>query len=200
MSEPDALAFRCTGCGNCCRDLHVALTGADLLRLVAATGRPGADLVAFLAPDDVDMSGEPDGFVELREGRRLMVLRRENDACHLLGADQRCTAYDARPRDCAAFPFEIEAPAPDAAGALAPQVRRLELLRPERCEAAFDGQNDPRTVAATDALREEELRAYRGQVATYNRQVARRRRFGHSIRDAQGFVDFLLASPARVQP
>jgi Fe-S-cluster containining protein len=196
---PDALAFRCTGCGNCCRDLHVALTGADLLRLLAATARTATDLVVFLAPDAVDMSGEPDSFVDLREGRRLMVLRRENGACHLLDPDQRCSVYSARPRDCAAFPFEIET---ILAGASTgePRVRLLQLLQPERCEAAFDARNDARAIVAADSARDSELRAYHRQVADFNRQVARRRRFGHRIPDAQAFVEFLLASAESVTP
>jgi Fe-S-cluster containining protein len=189
----DALAFRCTGCGNCCRDLHVAVTDADLLRLFLATARPALDLVAFLAPDAVDMSGEPDSFVDLREGRRLMVLRRENGACHLLDGDQRCSVYGARPRDCAAFPFESESLRADVVVG-EPRVRLLQLLQPERCEAVFDARNDPRVIAAADSVRDSELRAYRTQVAYFNRQVARRRRFGHRIPDAQAFVDFLLVS------
>jgi Fe-S-cluster containining protein len=199
VSASDALSFRCTGCGNCCRDLHVAVTSADVARLVAATGRPAADLVSFLAPDAVDMSGEPDSFIELREGRRLMVLRRENGACHLLDAEQRCSVYDARPRDCAAFPFEVE-PHPSNPSTDEPQVRRLELLQPGRCEAAFDADNDVRAIAATDSRRNAELRAYRSEVAEFNRQVARRRRFGHRIPDAQAFVEFLLASRPSVTP
>lgn len=187
------LAFRCTGCGNCCRDLHVAITGADLARLIAATGRTAEELVAFLEPGEVDMSGEPDGFIELRAGRRLMVLRHENDACHLLDGDQRCSVYAARPRDCVAFPFEVEPLSPVFTAGEA-RIRRLELLKPERCEAAFDGSNDPGAIAANDSAREQELEAYRGAVAAFNRQVARRRRFGHRVPDARAFFDFLLAS------
>ena len=119
------------------------------------------------------MSGEPDGFIELCTGRRLMVLRRENDACHLLDDDQRCSVYAARPRDCEAFPFEVEAsPIGSAVGEA--RIRRLELLKPERCEAAFDGSNDPGAIAASDSAREKELEAYRRVVADFNRQVARR--------------------------
>lgn len=192
------LTFRCTGCGNCCRDLHVAVTGADLARLIAATGRTPEELVEFLTPDEVDMSGEPDGFIELRAGRRLMVLRRENDACRFLDQDQRCSVYAARPRDCAAFPFEVESPSLIDSAAGSPLIRRLELLSPERCEAAFDGSNDVRAIAANDSAQKSELDAYRSVVAEYNRQVARRRRFGHRVPDAQGFFDFLLASPRSV--
>jgi Fe-S-cluster containining protein len=199
MTTADALSFRCTGCGNCCRDLHVAVTSGDVARLVAATGRPAMDLVSFLAPDAVDMSGEPDSFVELREGRRLMVLRRENGACHLLDGDRRCSVYDARPLDCAAFPFEVEA-GPSDPSADAPKLRRLELLQPERCEAAFDAHNDVAAIAATDSRRDAELRVYRSEVADFNRQVARRRRFGHRVPDAQAFVEFLLASRPSVTP
>ena len=104
----DPLAFRCTGCGNCCRNLRVALTAADLSRLSAATGQPATALVEWLAPEAVDMTGEPSSFVELGEGRRLMVLAQQAGACVLLGPDDRCRAYDARPLDCRAFPFDFE--------------------------------------------------------------------------------------------
>ena len=62
----DALSFRCTGCGNCCRNLRVALTALDVKRLAAATGKATPTLVEWLAPDTVDMSGEPGSFGALK--------------------------------------------------------------------------------------------------------------------------------------
>jgi len=50
--------FRCTACGACCRSMRVVLTHLDLLRLSGAV----ADLeprLAWLGPDEVDMTDEP---------------------------------------------------------------------------------------------------------------------------------------------
>jgi Fe-S-cluster containining protein len=38
MTEVSPLTFRCTGCGNCCRTLRVAVTALDVGRLAQATG------------------------------------------------------------------------------------------------------------------------------------------------------------------
>src|SRR5262249_35444606 len=84
------LAVRRTGCGACCKTLRVAVTHHDVARLAHATGRPATELVEWLAPDEVDMTGEPETFVELGAGRRLLVLAQRDGACALLGADQRC--------------------------------------------------------------------------------------------------------------
>jgi Fe-S-cluster containining protein len=178
-----ALAFRCTGCGACCKTLRVAVTHHDVSRLMRATGRPASELVAWLGPDEVDMTGEPETFVELGAGRRLLVLAQRNGACTLLGPDARCGAYDARPRDCELFPF---APELGGDGALA----SLELLPFSACEAAFDGDNAARELAAAHARREHELSEYRERVHAWNRLARRRRRFRHAVGDGAAFLAF----------
>src|SRR5690348_11478280 len=144
----DPLTFRCTGCGNCCRNLRAAVTLSDVARLMAATGRAPVDLVEWLAPAGVDMTGEPGTFAELNEGRRLMVLAQRSGACHLLAADNRCSVYAARPMDCRAYPFDF---------AVAPEPRRLQLLPLDGCDYASDGKNDAAEITAVDAQRWLEL-------------------------------------------
>lgn len=183
MVEP--LAFRCTGCGNCCRSLRVALTAQDLTRLVEATGRLPAELVAWLAPDEVDMAGEPESFVELREGRRLMVLAQESAACVLLDADARCRAYAARPRDCRAYPFAFERDEAEAR-------RRLTLLPLEGCDYAEDGASDPLALAREDDERWRELAAYQRFVTSWNRKVWHRKRLGKRLPGAAEFLETCL--------
>lgn len=180
------LVFRCTGCGACCKTLRVAVTHVDLARLHAATGTPVTELVAWLTPDDVDMTGEPETFVELNVGRRLMVLAQRDGACVLLDTDNRCGAYAARPRDCELFPF---APDLDATGA----IERLELLPFLACEAAWDGKTEAGALAAAHARRERELAEYRARVATWNQLARRRRRFRHAVGDGTAFLAFLAA-------
>lgn len=186
--------FRCTACGNCCRDLRVAVTALDIARLVTATSQSPSDianwlaLVDWLGPNAVDMTGEPESFVELSEGRRLMVLRHRDGACSLLGPDNRCRAYAARPRDCRAFPFDFEAPKSDPNG-----PRRLTLLPlspPERCDYAVDGANDEAALALEDQTRWAELRDYQALVARWNRRAWHRQRLHRLPGDAAAFLAY----------
>ena len=178
------LSFRCTSCGNCCRSLRVAVTSFDVARLLTATGEPPSGLVAWLAPDAVDMTGEPQSFVELEAGRRLMVLAQHGGACRLLGADNLCSAYAARPRDCRAFPFDF-APAPSA-----PLGRRLALLPLTDCEYESNGQNDALLLEAEDRARWDELQIYQALVARWNRSAWHRRRMHKGVGSALQFLDF----------
>jgi Fe-S-cluster containining protein len=166
----------------------VAVTSLDVARLAVEAGKAAPELVAWLAPDAVDMIGEPQSFVELGEGRRLMVLRHERGACALLGADNRCTVYAARPRDCRAFPFDFE-----RAAASNPDARRLTLLPLDGCEHAFDGQHDAAVLDAVDRVRWAELSAYQALVARWNRRAWHRRRLQQRVGDGAAFLAFAFA-------
>jgi Fe-S-cluster containining protein len=178
------LSFRCTGCGNCCRDLRVAVTAADVARLAQVTGHAPTELVEWLAPGAVDMTGEPSSFVELAEGRRLMVLAQRAGACRLLTSDDRCSVYDARPLDCRAFPFDFEGPATQ---------RHLRLLPLEGCDYAEDGQQDAPALQHLDEQRWLALRDYQARVADWNRLARQRRRLGHRVGSGDAFLQFALA-------
>jgi Fe-S-cluster containining protein len=184
------LTFRCTGCGNCCRALRVAVTSFDVARLARATGAAPSELVAWLAPDAVDMTGEPQSFVELSQGRRLLALAQQGGACRLLGADNRCSAYSVRPRDCRTFPFDFATSVPAAS---APERRHLALLPLSDCDYASDGDNDVTLLAAEDRARWDELYSYQTLVARWNRRAWHRRRLHKSVGSAEQFLDFALA-------
>lgn len=195
------LAFRCNGCGACCRSLRVAVTHHDLRRLLlagvgaraAGGAADAAALVDWLAPDAVDMTGEPGSFVELSTGRRLMVLRWSEGACAFLDAAQRCRAYASRPHDCRLFPFDLTR---DAGGSLV-AVGRLEL------EACGDDLGPAAALAEIDALdrqRWDELAEYHALVARWNRLARHRRRFRQPVGDAAAFIAWLGFEDARRAP
>lgn len=189
MTLVDPLRFRCTACGNCCRNLRVAVTALDVQRLALATGKPALTLIEWLAPDAVDMSGEPESFVELAQGRRLMVLAQTDGACKLLSSDDSCSAYAARPRDCQAYPFDVERPA-SVSG-----KRHLALLPLDTCEYAEDGENDASELAAIDELRFEELARYQARVARWNRLVWHQRRLRKPLGVVSEFLRFAASVP-----
>jgi Fe-S-cluster containining protein len=188
LQGKEHLRFQCTSCGACCRSLRVVITHHDLTRLVAALGIEAEELVEFLAPDAVDMSGEPETFVELGSGRRLMVLAQRDGACKLLGDDNRCHAYAARPDDCRQFPFDV-ADVPDGAGLA------LSLLPLEGCDyersASVDLDARAREIVTGDDDRFRALAEYQALVARWNRLAARRRRFGHRVGDVADFLGYL---------
>lgn len=185
--------FRCTACGNCCRSLRVAVTALDVARLSAASTASPSSLVAWLAPGEVDMTGEPESFVELSQGRRLMVLAQRDGACQLLDSDQRCRAYASRPRDCRTFPFAFESIAPHSAGS-----RRLTLLPLSDCAYESDGHNDSNLLDAEDQARWKELRDYQALVARWNRRAWHRRRLHRTVGDAAAFLSYALAAQSSI--
>ncbi len=180
----ESLSFRCSGCGACCRELRVTLTHRDWQRLREATGHEERELVDWLLPDEVDMTNEPSSFVELREGRRLMVLAQRDGACRLLRADNRCSAYAARPLDCRLFPFQL---ARETNGA----PRALTLLELAACDYSRDGHNDLAELARLDAERWQELSDYQALVARWNRHARHRLRLGRRAGTAAEFLQFL---------
>lgn len=87
------LRFRCTQCGNCCRNhggyAFVYLTPSEV-RSIAAWLR--LDRREFLAR----YCTREDGAV---------TLRTDAPACPFLQPDNRCAIYPVRPKQCATWPF-----------------------------------------------------------------------------------------------
>jgi Fe-S-cluster containining protein len=175
------LSFRCHRCGACCRSLRVPLTHLDLARLEDAVAEPRDSLVDWLAPAQVEPGVERADFVELGVGPRLLVLAQRAGACTLLGADDRCTAYAARPYDCRLYPLVLESE-PRRAG------WRLEMLELEGCGTERGPEGDLEELAALSHARARELAAYRDLVARWNRAALRRRRFRHRIGGPREFL------------
>jgi Fe-S-cluster containining protein len=190
LQGAEHLRFHCTGCGVCCRTYRAAVTHHDLARLLGSIGARAQDLVEFLTPDAVDMTGEPETLVELGEGRRMMVLAQREGACRFLSAENRCTVYAVRPSDCRLFPFDLTATAESAS---------LSLLPLEGCEFELSTDTDleveGRALVQDDATRSRELSEYRALVARWNQLAKRRRRFGHRVGGAAEFLAHLGFDP-----
>jgi Fe-S-cluster containining protein len=88
------LRFQCTGCGACCSGgggYHVFVARAEAAAICAYLGLSWAWFRRrYLG----------------RAARGARVLRLQRDSrCCFLGADNRCTVYAVRPRQCATYPF-----------------------------------------------------------------------------------------------
>ncbi|MEI9950647.1 MAG: YkgJ family cysteine cluster protein [Pseudomonadota bacterium] len=188
------LRFRCTACGNCCRDLRVPLTHADVRRLVDATGRPASQIVAWLPTREVDLIGEPGSLVLLDHaaGHALMALAQRDGACVFLGGDERCGVYPARPGNCRLYPFS-------ASFGRRGGIRRLRLLAGTHCDHAHDGQHDPHALRAADEQRWAEHRSYLALIGSWNRAQRHRSLLGRRLQSAQAFLEF-LGFPERDRP
>lgn len=174
--------FNCTACGHCCRHFRVPVTDADVRRLNAGIQpRPFAEWLEWMTPSEVDMTGEPETFVELPVGRRLLVLRHVENGCVFL-QDNRCTPYASRPRSCRLYPWDVQLGRRGG-------VRRLKLIHQfEPCEATFDGSVRPAHLAEQKRLERRELAAYVAKVTEWNRVQRRRQRLGKPLLTAVAFL------------
>jgi len=158
----------------------------DLRRLVDATGRAASQIVAWLPTREVDLIGEPGSLVLLEQpaSHALMALAQREGACVFLGADERCSAYSARPGNCRLYPFV-------ASYGRRGGIRRLRLLAGTECEYARDGHTEPHALRVADEQRWAEHRSYLGQIRRWNRAQRHRSLLGRRLQGARDFLEFL---------
>jgi Fe-S-cluster containining protein len=179
----DILKFRCTGCGNCCKEPLLPLTDADVVRISQRTGDSPVDFVRFVDREAIDLD-EPEAFALLRQGKRVMILRHQRGGCRYLGSDLRCTIYGARPLGCRIFPFD---PRFDRSG----KLRRLRLIDAADCKYELDGENDLDQMRGLHQRYEAATRAYQLKIADWNRLQLKRRREGKALQTARQFLTYL---------
>jgi Fe-S-cluster containining protein len=184
------LRFRCSQCGRCCKDPLLPLTDQDVRHLVERTGDLCQDLVFWASSRDIELD-EPEWYVTLRQGRRVMVLRHRRGACRYLSRGGGCSAYLHRPLGCRVFPFD---PTFDAGG----RLKRLQLIQAAACPRAMDGSNDLRALRRLHHRYESAITAYLERVAEWNRRQRQRRRQGKAAETGPAFLGYLgLLATAR---
>jgi len=178
------LKFRCTGCGNCCKEPLLPLTDSDIKRIVRHTGERSHELVRWVDRNGIDMDDEPEAFVMLRQGKRVMVLRHEGGGCRYLGSDDRCTIYNHRPLGCRIFPFD---PTFKEDG----KLRRLKLIQATDCLYELDGENDLDEMRTLHGKHLAATAAYQKKVARWNARQSERKDRGKKAETAADFLAFL---------
>lgn len=179
--------FRCTGCGNCCKDPLLPLTDRDVVRIRERTGASPESFVRWVDRNGIDMDDEPEAFVRLRQGKRVMIMRQGSGGCHFLGSDDRCTIYNHRPLGCRIFPFD---PSYGKQG----QLVRLKLIPATECLYELDGDNDPAAVQKLHGRHDGATTRYHSRVAVWNLEQSRRVRAGRAVQTARDFLTFLGVS------
>ncbi|MFO7181095.1 MAG: YkgJ family cysteine cluster protein [Pseudomonadota bacterium] len=187
-SQTELLKFRCTGCGNCCKEPLLPLTDADVRRISERTGESPTEFVRFVGPDAIDLDDEPEAFVSLGVGRRVMVLRHQRGRCRYLDASDRCGIYGARPLGCRIFPFD---PRFDTKG----KLRRLKLIQAADCRYELDGDNDVDRLRTLHERYEAATSAYQEKIASWNALQRKRKRAGKRAQSARAFLRFLEVLP-----
>ena len=165
------------------------LTRGDLRRIIARTGDDPADVVQWVDRNGIDMDDEPEAFVQLRQGKRVMVLRHQRGRCRYLGADNRCTIYRSRPLGCRVFPFD-----PDFSPRGALIGLRLNEEATE-CPYELDGSNRIDDLRRINQRYEEANAEHNEFVAAWNRLQRGRRRQGRAAGTGAEFLAFLGAPP-----
>jgi len=178
------LKFRCTGCGNCCKEPLLPLTDQDIARITKSTGDDALEFVRWVDRMGIDMDDEPEAFVRLRQGKRVMIMRQGKGGCHYLGPDDRCTIYGARPLGCRVFPF-------DSTFGKDGKLRHLKLIQAADCQYELDGENDPDSIRDMQQRHEGANARYQTRIVEWNAEQARRKRQGKSAQTARDFLSFL---------
>ena len=178
------LRFRCTGCGNCCREPLLPVTDSDLRRLIRHTGVRAERLVRWCSTQEIDLADEPENFVKLPKGRRVMTLKHQRGGCIFLGSDARCTVYEARPLGCRVFPFDTKFGRDG-------KLRRLELIQATECPYELDGRQSVKGLREQQIAFQDEVLLYHAKIAAFNQVQSTRSRDKRPLLSANAFFDFL---------
>lgn len=100
-------AIFCGRCTICCTEPIIPMNDIELKTIMKATGLPAKNIVAFYPFDLVDWPEDSEDWIELRQERRIMCLRRLKGRCLFL-RKRGCLIYKHRPRVCRLFPVDIE--------------------------------------------------------------------------------------------
>lgn len=166
MPPPDwqkYLKFRCTGCGNCCRDTIVCITDADVRRIVDGTGKSPLEFVRFFTHDEISMSTQDPLWVHFKGEKAVMALRSIQDRCVLLDNQTNlCTIYEHRPVTCRDHPFNVTF---SDSGA----VEKISLSKIVKCPHASDGNVSRRELRKVQTWNERQEESYLKKVRQWNR-------------------------------
>ncbi|MET0586201.1 MAG: YkgJ family cysteine cluster protein [Candidatus Binatia bacterium] len=167
MTAPDwrrYLKFRCTGCGNCCRNTVVCITDGDIRRIVEGTGKSPRDFVRFYTHDEVAVAREDQLWVNFDTGRSVMGLRAVRDHCIFLDNEtNRCTIYEHRPLTCRDYPFSITFSDTGA-------VEKISLRHIVKCPHEWDGDNSRRELKRIASWNERQEESYVKKVKAWNQK------------------------------
>ena len=101
LAAGDRFAFRCAGCGGCCRGREdLVLSGYDLYRLSRRLGLPPKITARAFCRSYI-------GAVSRLPVLRLAPVRAERNNCPFLTGG-RCAVHEARPLACALYPLGQE--------------------------------------------------------------------------------------------
>lgn len=157
------LKFRCTGCGNCCRDTVVCITDEDVRRITQGTGKSPLDFVRFYTEKEVSMDQRDPLWVRFGKSKAIMALRWKNDQCIFLDKDNRCTIYEHRPVTCRDHPFNTTLSETGA-------VEKILLSRVVKCPHEWDGHVTRRSLKTVQRWNERQEEAYCAKVREWNRR------------------------------
>ena len=158
------MAIDCGRCGTCCTDPIVLVNDAEVKKLIKATALPATKIVRFYSFDELNWPKDACDWVELRQGRRIMGLRRIREKCMFLGK-KGCTVYHHRPWVCRLFPFDVHLDDEDADGETSAEVQS----RVDGCKAVLTNRplEHPELVRNANALaRTDDL--YQARIARWN--------------------------------
>lgn len=148
------------------------------------TGRAASELVRWVSSERIDLDDEPEAFVRLRVGRRVMTLRHQRTGCIFLDEQMRCSVYEARPLGCRVFPF-------DAVFDRSKRLRRLELIQATECPYELTGSHSVVRIRQQQLEFLDEVDAYQAKVAAFNTLQQKRHRSGRTLMTAPDFLRFL---------
>ena len=158
------LKFRCTGCGNCCRDTVVCITDGDVKRIVEATGLSPLKFVQFYDHDEVSMSENDPLWISFTDRKSVMGLRSTHDRCIFLDDKTNlCGIYEIRPVTCRDHPFNVTF---SDSGA----VEKISLSKIVQCPHAWDGNISKRELRRVDTWNERQEESYLAKLIVWNKQ------------------------------
>jgi Fe-S-cluster containining protein len=98
----------CNRCGTCCTEPIVPVTDSDVYRLCQFKDVSADKIVTFYGKDEIDFDSSSGFWINFKDGRKVMGLRKPKDRCTFLTKDELCSVYEERPMTCRTFPYMID--------------------------------------------------------------------------------------------